>query len=383
MATYYWVGGSGTWDASAKANWSASSGGAGGSGPPLAADTAIFDANSGTGTCTTALGSICTNATLNSSTLTLTLGANHTMSGTFTLTLGTLDLGSSTFTTKVFSSSNANTRSIVFGTGKIAVTGDNANIWLMTTITGLTVTGTKLVEFTYSGSTGTRSIAHGASVNTGGTEARALNFSVTAGTDTVDMVNTGVLYVNNLDFTGFSGTLSDIRYNVYGNLTFSTGMTLTASTSTTSFVGTGVTQNITTNGKTLDFPIVFNGVGSTFVFQDALTQGSTRAFTVTNGTVKLKNGVTSTVGSFATSGANPKFLQSTTVGSQATLSQSSGTVSVSNLTIQDINAVGGATFNSFATNGNVDGGNNSGWDFNIPQIGRYIFTRRKNKRILP
>lgn len=48
MATYYWVGGSGTWDNVATANWSTTSGGAGGSGPPNNADTVIFDANSGT-----------------------------------------------------------------------------------------------------------------------------------------------------------------------------------------------------------------------------------------------------------------------------------------------------------------------------------------------
>ena len=61
-------------------------------------------------------------------------------------------------------------------------------------------------------------------------------------------------------------------------------------------------QQITTAGLALDFFLIFNGVGSTFAFQDALTQGSTRAFTIINGTVKLKDGVTSTVGSFVTSG---------------------------------------------------------------------------------
>jgi hypothetical protein len=109
--------------------------------------------------------------------------------------------------------------------------------------------------------------------------------------------------------------------------------------------------------------MVFNGIGGTWAFQDALTQGSTRAFTVTNGTVQLKNGVTSTVGAFATSGTNQKFLQSTLAGSQATLSQASGTVNASYLTIQDINATGGATWNALWSNNNVDSGNNTGWFF--------------------
>jgi len=48
MATYYWVGGSGTWDASTTTNWSSTSGGSGGAGVPTSADDAIFDVSSGT-----------------------------------------------------------------------------------------------------------------------------------------------------------------------------------------------------------------------------------------------------------------------------------------------------------------------------------------------
>jgi len=92
--------------------------------------------------------------------------------------------------------------------------------------------------------------------------------------------------------------------------------------------------------------------------------------------------VTSTVGAFTTSGTNQKFLQSTLAGSQATLSQASGAVDASYLTIRDINATGGATWNAFTTNNNVNAGNNLGWDFSS-QLGKYIYTRRKNKRILP
>jgi hypothetical protein len=141
------------------------------------------------------------------------------------------------------------------------------------------------------------------------------------------------------------------------------------------FVGTSGTQQITTAGKTFDFAITFNGIGSTFAFQDALTQGSTRNFIITNGTVQLKNGVTSTVGAFATSGTNQKFLQSTTPGSQATLSQASGTVNASYLTIRDINAVGGATWNAYVNQFNSDAGNVDGWDFGIsPVVGGAEYT---------
>lgn len=47
MADRYWVGGSGTWDATSTANWSVSSGGAGGASVPTAADNVLFDTNSG------------------------------------------------------------------------------------------------------------------------------------------------------------------------------------------------------------------------------------------------------------------------------------------------------------------------------------------------
>jgi hypothetical protein len=122
-------------------------------------------------------------------------------------------------------------------------------------------------------------------------------------------------------------------------------------------------KTITVNTKTIDQPIVFNGIGGTWQFQDALTQGSTRAFTITDGTVQLKNGVRSTVGAFATSGTTRKFLQSTTAGVQATLSQASGTVNATYLTIQDIKTNGGAIWNAFTTSGNVDAGDNTGWNF--------------------
>ena len=48
MATYYWVGGSGTWDTVSTANWSLTSGGAGGAGVPTIVDDVVFDGLSGT-----------------------------------------------------------------------------------------------------------------------------------------------------------------------------------------------------------------------------------------------------------------------------------------------------------------------------------------------
>jgi hypothetical protein len=559
MATYFWVGGSGTWDNASTTNWATSTGGAGGFGPPITGDTVNFDSNSGTAaTVTVASTATCTTCVINKSDINISLSGNVTFAGITTLTAGTITLNNNTFTAAFFGSNNSNTRSIAFGTGQINLTGNGGTVWGLATATNFSYTGTPTVNFTYAGSTGSRTINHGGTA--GGTEANAVNLNVTAGSDGFNFANAGI--VKNVNFTGFSGTVSNFFTYICGDLTLSAGMTLTAGPNPFYFNATSGTQRITSNGKTLDFPInfegvggtyalqdnltigstravalnngaldltgnsgnwtltagsfnsqsttsrsvtfgtgkivltgnggtifstrnitnfsctgskrveltyagstgtrivrggdlggtatadntvdifitagsdivdffatntttavrsldttgfsgtisatafrlfgsltlsattvftgtanaisfiatlggntittngvtvdrpiTFNGVGGSWAFQDALTQGSTRTFTITNGTVELKAGATSTVGAFATSGTNQKFLQSTLSGTQATLSQASGTVSASYLTIQDINATGGATWNAFYSNGNSDAGNNTGWNF--------------------
>lgn len=312
MANRYWVGGSGTWDSSNTTNWSTTSGGSGGASVPTTADAVIINAASGSEVITLGEDVVCLTCTLQGFT-------------------GTFDWGSY----------------------KIELSGNAATIFRNDTT--YTVAGTPSIELTYSGSTGTRTLTMLAT-----TEAASISVLVSAGSDTVTHTTSNFL---NLDFTGFSGTLTGVGRTIYGNLVISSGMTVGATASATTFGATSGTKTITTNGKTLNFPLTFNGVGGTWSFADALTQGSTRAFTITNGTVKLKAGATSTVGAFATSGSNQKYLQSTTAGSQATLSQASGTVTVRYLSIKDIAATGGATWNAYVDYNNVDQGDNTGWDF--------------------
>jgi hypothetical protein len=436
MADRYWVGGTGTWDNNALLKWSLTSGGVGGEAVPTAADDVYFDLASGavtitlsgartclsfnstgftgtvagTGTITvsanavygsgttfTNTGNWTFNATSgtqqitgNGTTLsftiiksgaggTLQLQDNLTMDSTrsFTLSSGTLDLNSHTLSAGLFASSSSNVRSVDFGTGNITLTGNAASIYNTSIGTNLTFTGTPVVNCTYAGSTGTRTIT---SATNAGAFTSFPTFNISAGSDIVLLSNTGSTGCLSLNFTGFTGTCSSLPRSIVNNLTLVSGMTLT-NTGTIAFVGTSGTQQVTTAGKTLDCQINFTGVGGTVAFQDALTQGSTRAFTITNGTIQLKNGVTSTVGAFATSSTNQKFLQSTLAGSQATLSQASGTVNVSNLVIQDINATGGAVWFAPISQLNVDVSNNDGWDFFV-QLGQYMYTRRKNKRLL-
>jgi hypothetical protein len=316
--------------------------------------------------------------------ITLDLAGNVTLLPTvrsMSFQQGTINLNSHTLNVGLFRGDHNNARTINFGTGKIVITGLSGTVFNLTFGAQLTLTGSKRVELDQAAGVGTR-IIFGTFTTQGGTEANTPDIYVLNGTDIVSM-STSASGFRTVDFTGFSGTLaaSSSGKTIFGDLVISSGMTMYTGATPLNFASTQARQ-ITTAGRTFDFPITFNGIGGTWEFQDALTQGSTRAFTITNGTVKLKNGLTSTVGTFGTSGTNQKFLQSTVAGSRATLSQASGTVNANYLTVKDINATGGATWNAYTINNNVDAGNNLGWDFSF-QIGRCIYTRRKNKRILP
>ena len=283
----------------------------------------------------------------------LTSGATRTC----TLTNGTLDLNNYTLTTGLFSSASSNTRVLAFGTGKIVLTGSNVTVWTNSTGTGFTYTGTSRIEAPGPATSGTRTF-NPSSTGTS-TQAIALNFYITGGSDLVTF-SVSSRRVNNIDFTGFTGSFKCSNLTVHGNYTLAASpMVVQAGTEYTTFSNT-TSQNITTNSQTLDFPVTFSGVSSTFVMQDALTLGSTQPLTMTNGTLQLKAGTTSTVGSFVTSGTTLKYLQSTIPGTQATISQASGTVTTTYLSVRDSNATGGATWDADDAT-NVNAGNNTGW----------------------
>ena len=284
------------------------------------------------------------------------------------LSAGTLDLNNFTASIGTFNSNNTSTRTIAFGTGNITITG-TGTAWHTGTTTNLTITGTPVVNVT---STGSSAIT----VNTGVlSEANSISFNFTGGTYSLSFLNFSSYTARNVDFTGFSGTWAAIYLSnpvtIFGNLTLSSTMTVAASGGQLEFGSTSGTKTITSNGKTIDFAIAFVGIGGTWECQDALTLGSTRSLTMTRGTLKLKDGVTSTVGSFVTTGTNLKYLQSKTAGVQATLSDLSGTNTVTYLSIKDSNATGGASFIATSPT-NVDAGNNTGWVFVLGSTGSFL-----------
>jgi hypothetical protein len=289
----------------------------------------------------------------------LTSGATRTIS----LGAGTLNLASYTLTMGLFNSSGSTTRTLAFGTGKMVITGTNATVWTTSTSTNLTMTGTRTVEFTGVGVGGeTRFISSGA-ISAGGTAANAANMYFKAGADIINLGTNNRAY-GTLNFIGFSGsTLGNISPVIYGDLVLSTGMTVTGGTNNWIFAAT-TSQTITSNGKTINNPITFDGVGGTWTCTDALTLNSTSALTLTNGSLKLAAGTTSTVGSLVASGLGAKYLGSSTPGTQATLvGASSGTVVATRLSVQDNAVTGGATYIAAADAGNVNAGNNTGWTF--------------------
>lgn len=177
---------------------------------------------------------------------------------------------------------------LAFGaSGILNVTGSGATVFNSGAIT---TSGSKTVRITYSGSVATtvRCISI--------LEANALDFYFTAGTYTGGMAQSS--RARNLDYTGFAGTQSNIVLTILGNLTASTGMTFAGGTNALSFGATSGTKTIETKGKTLDFPINFNGVGGTFTLLDNLTSATTRTVSLINGTLDL-NGFTFITGLFA------------------------------------------------------------------------------------
>jgi hypothetical protein len=233
---------------------------------------------------------------------TLTQGADNSV-GSYTFTAGTLNLASYKLTVTVFGSSNTNVRTINFGTGNITCNNiAGGTLWSTSTATGLTVTGTPTVNITNSGAVATTVIPGPL------TEAQAISFNFTTGTYALAFLTVSAHAAKSVNFTGFAGTWNATQVaTIYGNLTLSTGMTLTASVNGTTFGATSGTQVITSNAKTIDFAITVNGAGGTVQLFDNMTLGATRTLTFGYGTLDL-NGNTLTTGLFASSTSSTRTI---------------------------------------------------------------------------
>ena len=190
-----------------------------------------------------------------------------------------------------------------------------------------------------------------------GTFANPSNFNVTAADFSSSNSNT-----RTLNMGSGTWTISGSGATAWNTAT-TTGLTVVPSTSTITmtnasaktFAGGGLTYyNLNQGGAgtlTISGSNTFNNITNS-------TQPATVTFTA---------GTTQTVSNFDLAGTagNLVTINSTTPGSQFTLSKASGTVNAQYLSIQDSIATGGAVWNALTSNGNVNAGNNTGWIFSL------------------
>jgi hypothetical protein len=236
------------------------------------------------------------------------------------------------------------------------------------------------------GTTGTQSI------NTGGiTHNFPWTFNGVGGTfliqsaATIGSTRTTTLTNGTVDLNGYTFTSGAFSTGVgTKNITFDGG-TLVIGLSGISFsnnnpTGFTTTAGIGTGAITLTNPAAKTFAGAGSVYNCTLNQGGAGALTITGSntfnditntykstgatTITFTAGTTTTVNNFTASGEAGRLLTlNTDTGAVATLSDTSGTVSVSYCSIYNSAATGGASWQSLTSNGNIDNGGNSGWFF--------------------
>ena len=214
MAARFWVGGTGTWDSTTTANWSATSGGAGGASVPGAADDVTI--NTASITVTTNYNVSVISVTINASAATLSLGGTLTCSGAITLTTGTFTTNNFNVTATQLSSSNSNTRTINLGSSTVTLT---------TTATAVN-TGTN-TSLTFNAGTSTIICSGSNAVITGGISGGGSgltfnNVSITSTTAQSFNINSSNTF-NNLTVTapasaGVTQIIFDSRQTINGTL---------------------------------------------------------------------------------------------------------------------------------------------------------------------
>ncbi len=317
FATRFWIGGAGNW--SNTAEWSATSGGAGGASVPDAATTVVFDVNSNPGAVTV-------DVAINIRGISIPNGADNM----------TINQGASTISVGVAGWSQAD--------AGLAFTGGTAAI----TITGDVV------------------ISAGTFLSTSGTLTLARNFNPTGGT-----------FTHNGGAAVFDGTTTLLGATTFNHVTINAGRTLsggtvtttvegnwsnagtfTTATSTVTFSRTGGTQTVDNGGSS--FRILNHNDTSTLQLLNNVTTTSTvtqsstgtfdaNGFTVTTGglmtvsggtylartALQTFTGLTMTGGTFTCASGNVQVTGTLTMnGAAALFSCSTGNVTATaNLTI--------------------------------------------------
>lgn len=354
-SSWFWVGGTGTWDGSTTTHWASTSGGAGSAGVPGSADTAVFDSNSGTGIATISAGAICANLTCNGSTAgssgnytgTLAGSAAMNIGGVLALVSGMTLTYTGTWTFTAGSSKNVTTGGNIMppctfnGSGGAWVFQDAFSTAATSTLTltqGTLNTNNQTCSwgfFTASGTTA-RTLTLGSSVITLNGVAgipwntnTSTNLTFNAGTSTIQTA---------------AANLSNAQYE-FGSLTYSSIIIQADTHSTTSVSGSFTCTNFTYA------PSLEVAVAGNFDIRSHFTVTGTLTFT-------------------GQAAPYVPIVQSLTLGTAMTIT-CNGTVTLTGrMDFADIAGAGTATWN-FATGGG-DAGGNSGITFATPQTNYYF-----------
>ena len=227
----------------------------------------------------------------------------------FILYAGTLNLAGFALSTYGFQTASTSAKTITFGGGGVTLTGQTITVLTLSTTNGEvlpTITDSGTFTANAAASTGTRTFAVG-NATYQATESNAPSIAVSAGTDTVSIFASTNYKWKNINFTGFAGSITTTANasTVYGSVTLGSGMTVSGYTGTMTLAATSGTQTITSNGKTIAFPIDVNGVGGTRQVSGALSSSTT--ISLTNGTLDT-NGYSVTTSGFTTVGSATKVL---------------------------------------------------------------------------
>ncbi len=367
----YWVGGTGDWNN--PAHWSLSSGGPPSGCIPTPTDNVFFDVNSysapGQTTTISFPTAYCRDMTWTGVT------NNPTFTGTATNLLkiyGSLTFAAGmnlTFTgpvrfeatalgNTITSAGKSFTNTVTFigiggGWTLLDVFASTSDVLLNN---GILNTNNQTVNVRYFNSTtaSARTLNMGSSIfNLSSTSGiwlvTAAGMTLNCGTSTINAIATAGA---NLSFNGGNFTYYDLNFvsanansgQINGNNTFHN-----VSFAAAGFISGNNTINDATFSKngTIQGNNTYNNLTFTAGFTYVLTSGRTQTI---NGNFTASGNCGATIA-----------INSSTSGSQSTISHPPGAVVVSFVTLKDINATGGATFTA---NNSVDLGNNTGWTIN-------------------
>ena len=304
MADRYWVGGTGSWNSTAK--WSTTSGGASGASVPTATDNAIFDANSATSNAYVV--TIQASQTCADLTYTPFAGDGATqflIIGTFVIA-GTFSTSGTQGNRRLWlrSSTESLMRDVSIATIGTVTDVDFRDIRI--TGAGGTLTGTRIGDLKGNGGItfstpkscfriGTGNWSDDQWSDTSGGSVSTDNFPLAQDTAVFDentsagthTMNSAIPYTGTVDMSARTSAMSlsvITGQTIFGNWTFGSGITITGGSSIT-FSGRN-TQTITNAGRTFSASFVVNSYGGTVELADAYNGNS---INVNNGTFITNN----------------------------------------------------------------------------------------------